>query len=572
MKWLWALLAIPVLWFALLAGSCAGEGKTFFVYINELTASIRTPIAITWTEYSGKTLLIVLSFYGFLITLYHSTQGNRRPGKEYGSAKWGMAKHICAKYMDRRKFRNIIFTQNVCMGMNGYKHRRNLNVLVVGGSGAGKTRFYCKPNIMQASCSYIVTDPKGETIRSLAPMLRKKGISVTVLNLVNMAESDGYNPFIYLQTDTDCLRLVTNLIKNTTPKLSTQTDPFWEKSETALLTALILYLKHEAPPEEQNFSMVMHLIENSAVREEDERYQSPVDVLFEDLEGINPDHIAVKEWKIFKQANGKTAKSILISAAVRLAAFHLPELANLTDHDDMDFGSLGEKQRAIFAVIPDNDTSFNYIVGMMYSQAFQELYRKADYEFGGRLPVHVRVIMDEWANVALPDDFERVLSTCRSREISINIIVQNIAQIKALFEKSWENITGNCDSFLYLGGNEQSTHKYISELLGKATIDTRTKGITKGRSGSASTNYQNAGRELLTPDEVRMLNNDCALLFIRGEQAIMDKKYDIMKHPNVKLTVDGGAPPELRQKPVICPQPDLPFEPDLDNIEFYEEE
>lgn len=509
-------------------------------------------------------------FYGFAIALYLSSKGNRRPGEEHGSAEWGRPRELDGKYRDHKQpMKNLIFTKKVQMGMDGRKHRRNLNILVVGGSGAGKTRFFCKPNLMQACCSYIVCDPKGELLRAVGPLFQAMGIPIAVLNLVDMARSDGYNPFVYLHTDTDAIRLVTNLIKNTTPKGAQQSDPFWEKAETALLSALILYLIHEAPKEEQNFPMVMYMIENAAVKEEDESYKSPVDFLFDELQAENPEHIALKEYLAFKQSAGKTAKSILVSAAVRLAAFNLPELARITDHDDMNLGSLGDQQRVVFAVIPDNDTSFNYLVGMLYSQAFQALYYKADHEHGGRLPVHVRVVMDEFANVALPDDFERILSTCRSREISINIILQNIAQIKALFEKSRENLVGNCDSFLYLGGNEFSTFEYVSKLLGKATIDTRTHGQTKGRNGSYSTNMQNAGRELLTPDEVRMLDNRYALLFIRGERPVLDEKYDIMKHVNLKLTEDGGAAPYEKPVPETHVLDDLATAPDANCVQLF---
>ncbi|WP_302450213.1 VirD4-like conjugal transfer protein, CD1115 family [Ruthenibacterium lactatiformans] len=294
----------------------------------------------------------------------------------------------------------------------------------------------------------------------------------------------------------------------TTPQKAQTSDPFWDRAETAFLSALILYLYHEAPESERNFATVMYMVENSAVREEDENYCSPVDLLFDDLERVDPDHIALKEYKVFKQASGKTAKSILVSTAVRLAAFNLPEMARLTSRDDMQLGTLGDRKRVIFAVIPDNDASFNYLVGILYGQAFQELYYAADNQYGGRLPIPVRVLMDEFANVALPEDFERILSTCRSREISINIVIQNMAQLKKLFKDSWENVTGNCDTLLYLGGNEASTHEYISKALGKETIDTRTRGITRGRSGSSNVNYQNAGRELLMPDEVRMLDTE----------------------------------------------------------------
>lgn len=339
------------------------------------------------------------------------------------------------------------------------------------------------------------------------------------------------------------LRLISNLIKNTTPKSSQSQDPFWERSETALLQALMLYLLHEAPAEEQNFSMIMEMLGSAQVKEEDEEYASPLDILFERLEMREPESIAVKQYHIYKQAAGKTAKTILVSVGVRLAAFNLQQIANLTGTDELDLASMGEKKVALFCCIPDADTSLNYLVGMIYSQLFQTLYYVADRKHGGKLPVPVNCIMDEWANVALPDDFEKILATCRSRSIFCSIIVQNMSQIKALFKDSHESLVGNCDEFLYLGGNEKETHKYVSELLGKATIDTHTYGQTRGKSGSYSTNFQQKGRELLMPDEVRMLDNTHALLFIRGERPILDKKYDLMKHPNIKYTEDGGADP-----------------------------
>ena len=483
------------------------------------------------------------------IGVYFSSRENRRPGEEHGSAKWGIVSQIAKRYADHKdKSKNLILSQIMRVGLDAKKHRRNLNVLVVGGSGAGKTRFYAKPNIMQCNTSFIIADPKGEMLRSVAPLLLEKGYDVKVFNLITPQNSDGYNPFMYVRSDEDVIKLITNLIQNTTPKNATQNDPFWEKSEIALDTALMLYLLHEAPPEEQTFEMLMFLIENAATMEDDEEYQSPVDVLFEALEDENPNHIALKQYKVFKQASGKTAKSILISAAVRLAAFNLPEIAKMTSYDNLDLGQLGEKKKAIFCVIPDNDNSFNYLVGMLYTQAFQELYYKADHEHGGELPIPVHFVMDEFANVALPDNFERLLATMRSRRISVSIIIQNMAQLKALFKDSWESLVGNCDTMLYLGGNEQSTHEYISKMLGKETIDTRTRGITKGQHGSSNTNYQNTGRELLTLDEVRLLDNSNALIFIRGEKPIVDKKFDIMSHPNIKLTADGGAKPYVHIK------------------------
>ncbi len=514
-----------------------------------LTASLNQPFHLYLNEYSLKTILVFLFLYACGVGIYFTSSENRRPGEEHGSAKWGNVSSIARKYTDRKhRLKNLILSQSLALSLNAKSHRRNLNVLIVGGSGAGKTRFYAKPNIMQCNTSFVIADPKGEMLRATAPLLLQRGYDVKVFNLINPSDSDGYNPFTYIRTDEDVVKLISNLIQNTTPKNAQQSDPFWEKSEIALDTALMLYLLHEAPPEEQNFETMMFMIENASAMEEDETFQSPVDVLFEALEEKYPEHIAVKQWKIFKQASGKTAKSILISAAVRLAAFNLPEIAKMTSYDNLDIGSLGEKKKAIFCVIPDNDNSFNYLVGMLYTQAFQELYYRADHKHGGELPIPVHFVMDEFANVALPDNFERVLATMRSRRISVSIIIQNMAQLKALFKDSWESVVGNCDTFLYLGGNEQSTHEYISKMLGKETIDTRTRGITKGRNGSSNTNYQNAGRELLTLDEVRLLDNSNALIFIRGEKPIMDKKFDILSHPNIKLTEDGGAKPYQHSK------------------------
>ncbi len=539
---LFAVLSVAVVWLALITAGCYEDGVKLFDLLGRLTAALNQPWKISINQYSIKFVLVFLFAYAMGVGMYFSQKENRRPGEEHGSAKWGSVHHIAKKYTDRKhRFNNLILSSALALSLNAKAHRRNLNVLVVGGSGAGKTRFYAKPNILQCNTSYIIADPKGEMLRATAPLLIEKGYDVKVFNLITPSESDGYNPFTYIRTDEDVIKLISNLIQNTTPKNASNSDPFWEKSEIALDTALMLYLLHEAPSEEQNFETLMFLIENASVMEEDEEYQSPVDILFEALEEEYPEHIAVKQWKIFKQASGKTAKSILISAAVRLAAFNLPEIARMTSYDNLELGTLGEKKKAIFCVIPDNDNSFNYLVGMLYTQAFQELYYKADHEHGGELPIPVHFIMDEFANVALPDNFERLLATMRSRRISVSIIIQNMAQLKALFKDSWESLVGNCDTFLYLGGNEQATHEYISKMLGKETIDTRTRGVTKGQHGSSNTNYQNTGRELLTLDEVRLLNNSNALIFIRGEKPIMDKKFDILSHPNIKSTEDGGA-------------------------------
>ena len=539
-----ALGVIPVVWAALMVAPFLSDGLAGI--IEGFTSGMADPMKVKWCVDSLKAILIFLLIYGLGIGVYLSTKRNYRKGEEHGSAKWGNASQLSKKYADKNKYENIILTQNTRIGLDGRKHRRNLNVLVCGGSGAGKTRFYAKPNIMQANTSFVVLDPKGEILRDTGFMLEKEGYEIRVLDLINTERSHGYNPFVYLRDDKDILKLVANLVRNTTPKGAQSNDPFWERAETALLEALILYLVNEAPPEEQNFPMVMEMISAAEVKEEDEGYTSILDELFNALELRNPDHLALKQYRIFKMAAGKTAKSILISLGVRLEKFNLPQIAAVVCHDELNIPALGEHKTALFAVIPDNDSSLNFIIGMMYSSIFQELYYAADQVYGGRLPVHVHCVMDEFANVALPDEFDKLLATMRSREISVSIIIQNIAQLKALFEKQWESIIGNCDEFLYLGGNETSTHKMISEsYLGRATIDTNTYGKSTGRSGSYSTNYQLSGRELYTADEVRMLDNHYALLFIRGEHPIQDEKYDILRHPNISFTADGGMPPYM---------------------------
>ncbi|MCI8285893.1 MAG: type IV secretory system conjugative DNA transfer family protein [Firmicutes bacterium] len=538
------LLALPVVWWAaVLFADAATPGRNLMELLEHLTEKLNTPFQLQVTSYTAKSVLVCTGLYGIGIGIFYANGRNYRRGEEHGSAKWGDVRQICKRYREKEYAKNLLMTQNFRIGFDCYKHKRNLNVLVVGGSGAGKSRTYAIPNIMQCNCSMVITDPKAELLRKTGGLLKRKGYEVRVFDLIHPDTSFCYNPFEYVQDDKDVLRLISNLIRNTTPKGAQSSDPFWEKSETALLQALMLYLLHEAPPEEQNFPMIMEMLASAQVKEDDEDYESPLDILFERLEMRNPESIAVKQYAIYKQAAGKTAKSILISVGVRLAAFNLPQIASLTCTDELDLASMGEKKVALFCCIPDADTSLNYLVGMIYSQMFQTLYYVADRKYGGRLPVPVNCIMDEWANVALPDDFEKILSTCRSRSIFCSIIIQNLAQMKALFKDSWESLVGNCDSLLYLGGNEKESHKYVSELLGKETIDTNTYGQTKGRSGSYSTNFQQSGRELLTPDEVRMLNNDYALLLIRGERPVMDQKYNLMNHPNVKETEDGGAAP-----------------------------
>ena len=538
------LVFLPFVWWAAAITACAiAPDKNFIQILETLSEKLEQPFFITYTPYTFKCILIFTAAYFLGIGIYESQKRNYRRGVEHGSAKWGNVSEICRRYCEKRYTQNLLLTQHFRMGLDGYKHKRNLNVLVVGGSGAGKSRTYAIPNIMQCNCSMVITDPKAELLRKTGGVLERNGYEVRVFDLINPETSWCYNPFAYVWDDKDVLKLINNLIRNTTPKGAQSSDPFWEKSETALLQALMLYLLHEAPPEEQNFPMIMEMLGSAQVKEDDEDYQSPLDILFERLEMRDPESIAVKQYAIYKQAAGKTAKSILISVGVRLAAFNLKQIANLTCTDELDLYSIGEKKVALFCCIPDADTSMNYLVGMIYSNLFQTLYYVADRKYGGRLPIPVHCIMDEWPNVALPDDFDKILATMRSRGISCSIIIQNIAQMKALFKDSYESLIGNCDEFLYLGGNEKEGHKYVSELLGKETLDTNTYGQTKGRSGSYSVNYQQTGRELLTPDEIRLLDNRKALLFIRGERPIMDDKYDLKKHVNFRYTEDGGASP-----------------------------
>ena len=538
------LAGLPVIWWvAILLADAIQPGRNLFELMEVLTEKLNHPFQFHYTEYSIKSMLVCSLLYAAGIGIFYSSQKNYRRGEEHGSARWGDARQICKKYSKKPYSQNILLTQNFRISLDTHKHRRCLNILVVGGSGAGKSRGFALPNIMQCCCSMVITDPKAELLRKTGGLLEKKGYEVRVFDLINPDTSFCYNPFEYVHDDKDVLRLISNLIQNTTPKGSQSSDPFWEKSETALLQALMLYLLHEAPPEEQNFAMIMEMLGSAQVKEEDEDYESPLDILFDRLEMRDPDSIAVKQYHIYKQAAGKTAKSILISVGVRLAAFNLPQIAKLTNTDELDLSNMGERKVALFCCIPDADTSLNYLVGMIYSQLFQTLYYMADRVHGGALPVPVNCIMDEFPNVSLPNEFEKILATCRSRSIYCSIIIQNMSQLKALFKDSWESLVGNCDEFLYLGGNEKETHKYVSELLGKETIDTNTYGQTKGKSGSYSTNFQQSGRELLQPDEVRMLDNQNALLFIRGERPILDAKYDLMKHPNIRYTEDGGAGP-----------------------------
>lgn len=536
----WAAFVIPIVWLAVLMAGCYTPGMTIFDLVAQFSEVTQTPFSLHWTPYTMKFIGIFLLLYGGAILFYYTGQKNTRPGEEHGSASWGSVRELDKKYRDKDAGKNVILTQHLQMNMNGKLHRRNLLQIIVGGSGSGKTRFLAKPNLMLANASFIVTDPKGEMLRAVGNLFLEKGYVLRVFDLIDPSKSDCYNPFCYIRKDADVFKLIDNFIKNTTPKNAKSNDPFWEKSETALDSALMLYLLHEAPVEDQNMETILYMIENGGAKEEDDDYQSPLDLLFEALEEEQPDHIAVRQYHIFKQAAGKTAKSILVSAAVRLASFTLPEIQRITATDDMELGKLGERKQAIFCIIPDsNDASLNFLVGMLYTQAFQELYYQADKVHQGALPVPVRLMFDEFANVALPDGYARLQATMRSRNIMSTIVLQNISQLKALFKDDWEGIIGNADSFIYLGGNEQSTHKYISELLGKETIDTKTSSQSKGRNGSFSQNFQQTGRELASVDELAVLDGGKCILQLRGVRPFLSEKYDITKHPNYKYLSDA---------------------------------
>ena len=568
----WIFLALPVMWIG--AGMATGyeDGMTIFELMGRFSEWADHPLIMRWTPYTLKFMGIALILYLFAIVLFLSTKQNRRPGEEHGSARWGSAKQLDRKYRDKNPKRSAILTQHLRMSLNSRQHLRNLLQIIVGGSGAGKSRNVVKPNVYEANASYIVTDPKGELAASAIPLLLREGYAVKVFDLVDPERSDCYNPFRYIRNDADVLKLIANFIKNTTPKGQHSNDPFWEKSETALDSALMLYLLHEAPPQDQTMEMMLTMLEYGAAKEGDGDHVSPLDLLFQALEEENPNHIAVRQYKVFKQAPSETAMSILISAAVRLAPFSLPEIQRITARDELELEKLGERKQAIFCIIPDsNDVSLNFLVGMLYTQAFQELYYQADKVHGGGLPIPVRLMFDEFANVSLPDGYERLQATMRSRNVMATIILQNISQLKALFKDSWEGIIGNADAFIYLGGNEQSTHKYVSELLGKQTIETRTSSQSKGRNGSYSQNFQQAGRELLTPDEVRMLDNKKAIVLIRGEAPVIDDKYDLMKHPNIKFTADGGAAAYVHSPVCLYDTGDLDFSfTSLDDVEIIE--
>ena len=542
--WLWVALLLPLLWLAAGLAQITEQAHGLSALAAGLTALLNDPLRLHWCSSTPKFLLAVLVLYPLGVYCYLLDQADRRPGEEHGSAHWGNAGELNERYRNRKDpWQEIILSQNIRLSNDSYRHQRNLHVVVIGGSGSGKTRFFVKPNALQCSGSYFFLDPKGELTYSLGGAMEENGVTVTVIDFVHFR--GHYNPVAYLKTDEDAMKLAYALVFNTkkNPAASGGENEFWDKSAVMFLASLILYILYESPLYERNLNTMMDMILECKVSE-DSYDENRMDILFGELEQRDPHHPAVLQYRSFKLGSAKTLSSIMVTAVSNLHMLQSAAFAEMIATDEMFLPKLGVEKRAIFCVIPDNDDTFNFMVSILYTQLFDQLFRLADStpEFHGTLPVHVRLMMDEFANVALPDEFDKLLSTMRSREISVSIIIQNLAQLKALFEKQWESIVGNCDEFLYLGGNEQSTHEYVSKLLGKETIDTNTYGRSRGRNGSYSTNYQLAGRELMTPDEVRMLDNRYALLFIRGERPIRDLKYDILHHPNVALTTDGSAP------------------------------
>ncbi|WP_058486830.1 VirD4-like conjugal transfer protein, CD1115 family [Defluviitalea phaphyphila] len=507
--------------------------------MNEIIPSIKKNIFYINVDKSSL-IFALIGFAVIWLIYFYNVVGAKKymHGIEHGSAEWGTKKDI-KKYIDKKNFyKNIIFTQTERMTLDTRQTFRNNNVLVVGGSGSGKTRFYVKPNIMQMHSSYVITDPKGSLLKECGKMLVENGYKVKVFDLINMQYSDKYNPFNYIKEEKDILKLITNLITNTNSPQSKNAGDFWEKAETALLQALFGYVFYEASPEERNIGTVMEMIRLAEVREDDEDFKSPLDIMFEDLKEENPDHFAVKQYDLFKLAAGKTAKSILVSLGVRLSPFYIQSLQELVSEDTIELDMIGSEKTALFVILPDTDKTFNFMAAIMYQQLFDILFYKADNEYNGRLPFHVRFLLDEFANIGQIPNFEIYIATMRSREISVNVILQNIAQLKGLYKDHWETITGNCDTLLFLGGKEQSTLEYISKMIGKTTIDNMNVNETKGQSGSYSLNYQILGRDLITPDEVGRLEGTECILSIRGEKPFKSRKFDITKHSRYKFLSD----------------------------------
>lgn len=505
--------------------------------LNACNEMLAEPLPFEWSNQTPRFLLIFTGLYAVIALAASSEHRNTRPGEEHGSARWGNAKELNRRYRDTQG-PNLLMTRNIRIGVDGYKHKHNTNVLVVGGSGAGKTRTYAVPNVLEAGCSMVITDPKGEILRKTGGFLKRAGYEVRVFDLLNPDASFCYNPFRYVRDDKEVLQLITNLIQNTTPPHAQSSDPFWEKSETALLQALMLYLLHEAPPEEQNFGMVMELLGSAQVKEEDENFESPLDILFERLAMRDPESIAVKQYGIYKQAAGKTAKSILISCGARLAPFDIAELRELMSYDEMELDCIGDRKTALFVIISDTDDTFNFVVAIMYSQLFNLLCDKADDVYNGRLPVHVRCLLDEFANIGQIPKFDKLIATIRSREISASIILQSQSQLKTIYKDAADTIVGNCDCTLFLGGKEKSTLKELSEILGKETIDLYNTSETRSTNNSYGLNYQKTGKQLMSEDEIAVMDGGKCILQLRGVRPFLSDKYDITKHPKYKMLSD----------------------------------
>ncbi len=519
---------LPVVWIALLVAPAFAGGLSNL--LKNLSTVFQNPFHIEFCEDSLKTVLIFLFAYVIGIGIYISTARNYRRREEHGSAKWGRAGHVNKKYSDKNKAKNKILTKNTSIGLDGRRHRRNLNVLVCGGSGAGKTRFYAKPNIMQANTSFVVLDPKGEILRDTGNLLKDKGYEIKVLDLINMEKSHCYNPFVYLKDDNDIQKLVTNIFKNTTPKGSQTQDPFWDNAAMMLLLALVFYLHYEAPEEEQNFATLLEFLNASEAREDDEEFKNAVDLLFEELEADDASHFAVRQYKKYKLAAGKTAKSILISCGARLAPFDIKELRDLTEYDEMELDKIGERKTAFFMIMSDTDGTFNFIIAMMQAQMFNLLCECADDKHGGKLPIHVRFLLDEFANIGQIPQFEKLIATIRSREISASIILQSKSQLKAIYKDHADTIEGNCDTTLFLGGKEKTTLKELSEALGKETIDLYNISDTRGNNPTFSTNYQKTGKDLMSQDEIAIMDGGKCIMMLRGVRPFLSDKYDITKH------------------------------------------
>lgn len=541
---LWGLLLQPLLWFAAALAQAAEQTHGLAALAAALTEILNNPLALRWCSNTPKFLLAVLVLYPLAVYCYKLDQADRRPGEEHGSAHWGSADALNAKYRNRKdKTQNYIFSAKIRFSTDSHAHRHNLNVVVIGGSGSGKTRFYVKPNALQASGSYLFLDPKGELVRSLGGFYEQKGIPVTVLDLVHF--KGHYNPMHYIESDEDAVKLAYAIVNNTKPKDAPSSgDKFWDDASVLLISALILYLLYEAPKSEQNFSTLMYLIQNCQMDENDVG-PNPLEMLFDELEQRDPLHPAVQQFNSFKLGSTKTLQSVLITASANLYMFNTAQFAEMTNTDTMFLPRLGLEKRAIFCVIPDNDKTYNFLITMLYTQLFDQLFRLADSDpkYNGALPVHVRLMMDEFANVALPANFKNILAVCRSRNISCDIILQSKSQIASLFKDDWEGMIGNCDSLIYLGGNEYATFEWLSKYIGKMTERTKSQSIGRGNRGSSSDSYQLAARDLCSPDEIRRMDDGDCLVFLRSEAPVIDRKYDLLRHPNISLTPDGGAEP-----------------------------